>query len=371
MKLQTRYRSSAAGSWSVRARLRPIMAWSALAGMLAQGSGCVTAPVRKDSDTIPPAAPPDAKGPSPSELAKASDPKSEFHKSATDRQRFQVHVDFGRIFEVKGDYDAAVLEYQDALTVLETKGRGEFKAADHVIAHRRMGAALDRLGRFAQADVHYKRALKYAPRDPKVWNDLGYSYYLQSRWAESERALRTALKYAPEDERVRTNLGLTLAAAGRADDAFPLLSQTGGDAIGHANLGYFLAAAGQLELARYHYQQALAQRPDLEVARRALAQLDRQQQLAANPPNPPTANPAAHVASGSRAPDAPVDPRLDRASTPNLPTLLQPPPLPGDRPLSVPGASAGASANVGSASLRPVIPPPRPWSGHPPELPPR
>ena len=56
-----------------------------------------------------------------------------------------------------------------------------------------------------------------------------------------------------------------------------MLSQYSGDAIGHANLGFLLAATGQVELARQQYLQALALRPSLTLARRALAQLDRAQ----------------------------------------------------------------------------------------------
>ena len=75
--------------------------------------------------------------------------------------------------------------------------------------------------------------------------------------------------------RITTNLGLTLAAAGRTKEAMPLLSQYSGDAIGHANLGFLLAATGQVDLARQQYLQALALRPNLALAQRALAQLDR------------------------------------------------------------------------------------------------
>ncbi len=134
---------------------------------------------------------------------------------------------------------------------------------------------LDRLGRFAQAEVHYRKALRLSPRDPKIWNDAGYSYYLQGRWADAERTLKTASRYAPEDERITTNLGLTLAAAGRTKEAISLLSRYSGDAIGHSNLGFLLAATGQVELARQQYLQALALRPNLALAQRALAQLDR------------------------------------------------------------------------------------------------
>jgi Flp pilus assembly protein TadD len=349
--------ASSARRKRTRANVRAILVSSTLAGLLFQGSGCVGLPRRKDASTIPPAVPQSANGLSPAEVAKANDPRSEFHKTATDRQRLQVHLDFGRIFEAQGDFDGAVLEYQDALTVLDTKGRGEFRAADHAVAHRRMGAALDRLGRFAQAEVHYKKAIRFAPRDPKAWNDVGYSYYLQSRYAEAERALRTALRFAPQDERIRTNLGLTLAAGGQAQAALPLLSQTGGDAIGHANLGYLLASSGQLELARHHYEQALAQRPDLELARRALAQIERQQagQTGQSAPD-------ARVAAGSGAPAAPVDPGVGRASMPT-PAGRTPPRSVSPAPPSAP-APARSRGRWRSRTIhgKSKIPPPQPMS---------
>ena len=135
-------------------------------------------------------------------------------------------------------------EYQDALTVVETKRRGPFQPADAALAHRRMAGASIGWDGSPRPKLHYKKALKLSPKDPKVWNDAGYSYYLQGRWADAERALETAVKLAPDDERIRTNLGLTLAAAGETQEALPLLSQSNGDAIGHANLGYLLAATG-------------------------------------------------------------------------------------------------------------------------------
>ena len=86
------------------------------------------------------------------------------------------------------------------------------------------------------------------------------------------------MKLAPDDARVRTNLGMTLAAAGKTKEAPPAPEPAPkGDAIGHANLGYLLAATGQFDEARQEYQTALAMRPDLALARRALVQLDRQE----------------------------------------------------------------------------------------------
>jgi Flp pilus assembly protein TadD len=267
-------------AWACRPR-RSIASAIALACclMVSAGleSGCIATPRQPASTPPPPQLPEGAVGPEVGAQNESAASSANFKAKPTERQAFQVHLDFGRVFESHGDFDAAVMEYQNALSVVETKKRGLFRPADVALAHRRIGGALDRLGRFAAAEVHYQQALRAAPKDPKVWNDAGYSYYLQGRWADSEKALRTAAKLAPGDERVRINLGLALAAAGNTDAAFPLLSQSSSDATGHANLGYLLAATGQYDLARREYQTAVALRPDMELAQRALARLDRQE----------------------------------------------------------------------------------------------
>jgi Tfp pilus assembly protein PilF len=247
-----------------------------------------------------------------------------FRKTATERQKFQVHIDFGKIFDAQGNLDRAVQEYQDALKVAETRThRGDLTAADEALAHRRIASALDRQGQFRQSEPHYQRALKLAHRDSRIWNDAGYSYYLQGRWPEAERSLRTALKLAPGDARVRTNLGMTLAAAGKVQEALPLLSANQGDAIGHANLGYLLASTGQYDRAREEYQNALSMRPDLTLARHALSQLDLQERAIAVPSSTTAIarNTSAATAPGS----SPVDPQVRLTSATRRKENLPPP----------------------------------------------
>jgi Tfp pilus assembly protein PilF len=257
-------------------------------------------------------------------LSKAVGENTTFHKTATDRQKFQVHIDFGKVFEAQGNLDRAVQEYQDALKVAEGRGHGELTAADEALAHRRIASALDRMGQFRQSETHYRKAQKLAPKDPKVWNDAGYSDYLQGRWVEAERSFRTALKLAPGDARVRTNLGMTLAAAGKTEEALSLFSTNQGDAIGHVNLGYLLASSGQYQRARQEYLTALSMRPDLPLARRALEKLDRQERgVTAEPPTSMARNADPPTARES----GPVDPQVTRTSAP-APDEILPPPLP-------------------------------------------
>jgi tetratricopeptide (TPR) repeat protein len=202
---------------------------------------------------------------------------NDFRAKVERGQEAGVHLDMGRGYESRGQPDIAAAEYQKALEVLDRPGRdGE---SSHLIveqkatAHRRLAELLDRQGRFAQSDLHYKAALKVAPNDPKVWNNAGYSYYIQGRWEEAERTLRTALRLAPEDSKIATNLGLTLTALGKEPEAFKLLSKPGGTVAAHQNMGYVLASTGRTAEAADHYRKALVLQPDLVTVKNALAKL--------------------------------------------------------------------------------------------------
>ena len=155
---------------------------------------------------------------------------------------------------------------------------GKLGADKQALAHRKAAEAFDQLGKFAQSEVHYGRALKLAPSDPKVWNSAGYSYYMQNRLADAERALKLAAKHDKNDPKIQTNLGLALAASGKSDEALAAFSKAGGAAVGHANLGFILAAMGKKDEARKNYEIAASLQPELAPAREALARLDGQMQ---------------------------------------------------------------------------------------------
>jgi Flp pilus assembly protein TadD len=237
--------------------------------------------------------------------------KTDFHKEVSHEESFNVHVELARVFEAQGNFEAAVAEYQKAVDIGALKGSSHVNAklgpAPRALAERRMAAAFDRMGRFGQAEVHYRKAMALAPKDAKVWNDVGYSYYLQDRYVDAVRAFKTAETIDPNNSRVQTNLGLTLAAQGKTSDALAALSRAGGPAVGRANLGFILAALGKTTEARSQYQTALALQPELAPARRAIEQLDAQARLAsatavATTVAPPAAAPPPPLASVSKPP---------------------------------------------------------------------
>ena len=213
------------------ARAAVLEAGLALAALF---GGCVHAPRHAGAPPVATSSP--APSPAPSnatptvsvDLSRTAGENTTFHETATERQKFQVHVNFGKVFESQGDLDRALQEYRDALKVAEDRGHNELTSADEALAHRRIASALDRLGQFAQSESHYQKARKLAPKDARIWNDAGYSYYLQGRWADAEKSLRTALTLAPDDARARTNLGMTLAAAGKTAEALSLLERQPG-----------------------------------------------------------------------------------------------------------------------------------------------
>jgi tetratricopeptide (TPR) repeat protein len=229
-------------------------------------------------------------------------------------EAISVHLDLARVYESQGQVEAAINEYQKAVDAAaparRRSGSARPSAEMQALAHRRMGAALDRIGQYAVAESHYKQALELSPRDPRVWNDAGYSCYLQRKFGEAEMRFRTATRLDLADPRYSTNLGLCLAATGRDDQALEALTRAAGPAVGHANLAYLLAATGRVDDARTHYRKALELQPNFEVARTALARLD----VPGTTPPPESRNPV--VATGATKDPSLTRTSLDPASAP-------------------------------------------------------
>ncbi len=173
---------------------------------------------------------------------------TDFKATVSPKREALVHIDLGRVLETQGDYEGAVAEYANAVEVCKRKHsrkEGETPTkADYSLAHRRMAGAFDRMGDFQRSEMHYREALKLSPNDAKVWNDAGYSYYLQNRWPDAERSLKMAVKLDNQTPKYHINLGLAFAASGKTNEAVNELASVVGPAAAHANVGFVLAGRG-------------------------------------------------------------------------------------------------------------------------------
>jgi len=81
------------------AALKWTMKWVWLATVTMLMGGCVVTPKQPESAAVSstPAGSNEVSSAAAADLAQRSGPKTDFHKNATERQRFQVHIDFGRV----------------------------------------------------------------------------------------------------------------------------------------------------------------------------------------------------------------------------------------------------------------------------------
>ena len=95
-----------------------------LAGSVLLGTPCLAAPPRNNPQPSPaPPTVPESSEPGTVavDLTRSLDPNG-FHAKVTQDQKIHVHLDLGRVFEQKGNLEAALMEYQQALGACERKG---------------------------------------------------------------------------------------------------------------------------------------------------------------------------------------------------------------------------------------------------------
>src|SRR5271170_3623439 len=122
-------------------------------------------------------------------------------------------------FEVLGAYGRALadtgelLQAKDVLSRAYPAERPDWKVLSV------QGTVDDRLDDHTGAQRFYREALKIAPDEPSVLNNLGLSYALTKKLDLAEDALRQAAASPRADTRVRQNLALVLALDGKFAEA--------------------------------------------------------------------------------------------------------------------------------------------------------
>jgi predicted O-linked N-acetylglucosamine transferase (SPINDLY family) len=154
----------------------------------------------------------------------------------------EAHVNLGVVLEAKGQLDAAIASYQEALRLkpqaeihhnigitLTAQGKraealGHFQAAvklkpDYAEAHCSLGAALEAQSQAAEAEGCYREALRLDPGYGDAWFNLGNVLRAQSRWPEAVEAYQAAIRINPRNAAAHNNLGTVYSSLEQREKA--------------------------------------------------------------------------------------------------------------------------------------------------------
>jgi Flp pilus assembly protein TadD len=121
--------------------------------------------------------------------------------------------------EVLGAYGKALADWGQLIQAKDVLTRAYTPDRPNPTIMAVQGAVDDELGDHEGARTFYRAALKIAPGDPAVLNNLALSYLLTKQLPQAEAALREANASPQADTRERNNLALVLAIEGKFADA--------------------------------------------------------------------------------------------------------------------------------------------------------
>lgn len=183
----------------------------------------------------------------------------------SDRSEANIHYNIGRLLLDRGQNEAAVAEFDQALAGWPT----------HFMALINRGNALDALGRTEDALASYRRSEEIKPNFWTAYKNAGLLLYRARRYEEAEATFRRGL--AAGESEARYLLAVVLQQEQREDEAVEMLQDAlrmnPRESRAHTRLGEILAKRGDAEGARAHFRQALAVNPSDTSARDGLARL--------------------------------------------------------------------------------------------------
>ena len=178
------------------------------------------------------------------------------HIISLNPQARNAHRNLGNALYKQGRYKEALDAYRIAAAQRPNRAK----------VHSNLGMVLNKLGRFKEAETHLRRAIVLDPRTKHRHSYLGEALYGQGRYAEAVDACRVAIEQRSDDVLAHVSLGGALNALGRFEEAETHLRR----AIvlnpqapsAHLNLGLALYEQARYEEALNATRVAIEQAPD-------------------------------------------------------------------------------------------------------------
>lgn len=163
---------------------------------------------------------------------------------------------------------AALLGSCSSSPVRQEKSRGD-NAADFNV---QLGIAYLQQGNLPVAKEKLERAEKQNPRDPNVHNGLGLLYERLGRSADADAHYRTAVRLAPQNPDISNNYAIFLCQNGRADEGVRRFLDAARNPLyrtpeaAYTNAGVCQRNAKHLDEAEANLKRALQIRPNFAEA---------------------------------------------------------------------------------------------------------
>ncbi|MBA4149225.1 MAG: tetratricopeptide repeat protein [Verrucomicrobia bacterium] len=163
--------------------------------------------------------------------------------------------------------------WRDSKTLLE---RALAVTQNNFLAHNNYGVALADNGKFDEAIIHYRRAIKIKPHYARAYSNLGAALTLTQKFQEAIPNFKQALSLRPGDAETHYNLAVTLAQledyAGTIEHCRMALEANPNYTVAHFDLGLALSLRGEHLQAVEHFRHYLERFPSDETAQKLLSQ---------------------------------------------------------------------------------------------------
>jgi len=159
-----------------------------------------------------------------------------------------VHVNRGLALDNKGNLEAAIEEYREALRL----------NPNNDIAHYNLGLALDDKGDLEEAIGEYREAVRLNPGGENAHVNLGSALYKKGSVDAAISEYQEGLRLNPENDSAHYNLGIALGAKGTFEGAITetraALRLDPKNPLVHYSLAYWLEKQGEREKALGEYR---------------------------------------------------------------------------------------------------------------------